>query len=99
MKEFESSGDAYDATQCDESIKCGDAFVVQSEGIVGLAWTWPVAVTVSSGELHSIVSDAEATAAVIADAGWTKAQVRTAVDAANGLGFAVTDWAREYAQD
>jgi hypothetical protein len=98
MKEFESSGDAYDATQCDNSIQCGDLLVVKTEAIVGLAWTWPIAVTVASGELHSIVSDPEFTAAVIADTGWTQAQIRDAVSKADELGFPVEDWARQYSQ-
>jgi hypothetical protein len=96
MKEFESSGDAYDATQCDDSIKCGDPLIVRAEAIVGLAWTWPVAVTESSGELHSIVSDPAYIAAVIADAGWTPAQISDAVSKADELGFPVADWARQY---
>jgi hypothetical protein len=98
MKEFESSGDAYDATQCDNSIQCGDFLVVKTEAIVGLAWTWPIAVTVASGELHSIVSDPAGTAAVIADTGWTPAQISAAVNKADELGFPVEDWARQYSQ-
>lgn len=91
MKTLESSGDAYDATQCDESIANGDPLVIQDEGVVGLAWTWPVAVTVKAGELHSVVSDATG---VVADAGWTPEQIRVAVEIADGFGFPVADWAR-----
>lgn len=91
MKTFESSGDAYDATQCDESIANGDPLVIQDEGVVGLAWTWPVAVTVKTGELHSVVADAPG---VVADAGWTPEQIRVAVKIADGFGFPVADWAR-----
>lgn len=98
MKEFESSGDAYDAILCDDSINCGDAVIVREEAIVALAWTWPIAVTVSSGELHSMGGDddAEGVAAVIADAGWTQGQIRAAVAKAIELGFPVQDWASEY---
>lgn len=49
---FDSSGDAYDATQCDESIKTGDCLVIPSEGVVGIADTWPIALTENPGELH-----------------------------------------------
>ncbi|MFI8742187.1 hypothetical protein ACQKD8_22325 [Pseudomonas sp. NPDC077405] len=91
MKTFESSGDAYDATQCDVSIENGDPLVIQDEGVVGLAWTWPVAVTVKAGELHSVVGDATG---VVADAGWTPEQIRIAVEIADGFGFPVADWAR-----
>jgi hypothetical protein len=50
---FCSSGEAYDATQCDENIKNGDLLVIESEGVIGIADTWPVAVTVAYGKLHT----------------------------------------------
>lgn len=94
MNTFDSSGDAYDATQCDDSIKKGDALVIQSEGIVGLAWVWPVAVTVQTGDLHAVNGSA---ASVVLDAGWTPAQIRAAVELADGFQFPVAEWARAYA--
>jgi hypothetical protein len=43
---FDSTGDAYDASQTDESISNGDVLVVESERVVGvLVDAWPVAVT------------------------------------------------------
>lgn len=48
---FSSTGRAYDACQGDE-IKNGDILLIPSEKVVGLAWTWPVAVTVEYGALH-----------------------------------------------
>jgi hypothetical protein len=51
---FESTGDAYDATQCDDTIRNGDILVIKSEGVVGIADTWPFAVTETSGKLHSL---------------------------------------------
>lgn len=50
---FDSTGEAYDACQCDESIKNGDILHVPSEGVVGVADTWPVAVTIAFGKLHT----------------------------------------------
>ena len=50
---FRTSGEAYAACQCDEAIKQGDLLVIASEGVVGIADTWPVAVTVTRGELHA----------------------------------------------
>jgi hypothetical protein len=50
---FASTLDAYDACQCDETLVKGSIFIVPSEGIVGLADTWPVAATDEHGELHS----------------------------------------------
>lgn len=51
---FNSTGEAYDATQCSDEIKDGDVLVIRSEGVVGIADTWPFAVTEAAGNLHSI---------------------------------------------
>lgn len=51
---FDSSGDAYDAVQCDEKIKNGDILIIANEKVIGVACTWPVAVTKECGVLHSI---------------------------------------------
>jgi hypothetical protein len=56
---FRSTGRAYDACQCDDSIKDGDVLVVEAEQVVGVANTWPVAVTRRVGQLHAIKSDDE----------------------------------------
>lgn len=52
IHEFETTGEAYDACQCDETIRDGDVLLIKSEGVVGLAHAWPCAVTVETGELH-----------------------------------------------
>lgn len=49
---FPSTAQAYDACQCDDSIKKGDLLVIESEKVVGIADTWPVAVTDERGSLH-----------------------------------------------
>lgn len=51
---FESTGEAYDAVQCSDQIKKGDLLLVQSEKVVGIAYTWPFAVTLEHGSLHHI---------------------------------------------
>ncbi|ESY35392.1 hypothetical protein NKK48_30330 [Mesorhizobium sp. C386A] len=51
---FDSTGDAYDFTQCIDDIKNGDVLVIESEKVVGLADTWPVAVTKEAGNLHTL---------------------------------------------
>ncbi len=51
---FETTGNAYDATQCDEQIKSGDTLIILSERVVGVAYTWPFAVTAGFGKLHSL---------------------------------------------
>jgi hypothetical protein len=51
---FESTGDAYDASQCREDIKDGDILVVREEGVIGvLCKAWPVAVTKKFGKFHT----------------------------------------------
>lgn len=50
---FESTGAAYDATQTDERINKGDVLVIDSEQVVGIADTWPIAVTIQAGKLHT----------------------------------------------
>jgi hypothetical protein len=49
---FASSGEAYDACQCDPEVRDGDVLVIASEHCVGVADTWPMAVTVERGQLH-----------------------------------------------
>ena len=51
---FASTGDAYDASQCDETIKTGDTLIVLAEQVVATATTWPFAVTESCGKLHAL---------------------------------------------
>jgi hypothetical protein len=51
---FASTGEAYDATQCDENIKNGDVLVIASERVVGIADTWPFAITKEFGKLHAL---------------------------------------------
>jgi hypothetical protein len=51
---FDDTEDAYTACQCDENVKRGDVLHIPSEGVVGLGDTWPVAVTVAYGELHTV---------------------------------------------
>jgi hypothetical protein len=56
---MDGSGEAYDRCQTDSDIDTGDTLVIDQgqdysdERIVGLAGTWPVAVTVQCGALHT----------------------------------------------
>lgn len=43
---YDSTGKAYAATQCDEHVLTGHTLLVPREGVVGLSWTWPVAVEI-----------------------------------------------------
>lgn len=51
---YETTVAAYAATQSDDNIKKGDVLIIESEKVVGLADTWPVAVTEWPGELHDL---------------------------------------------
>ncbi len=51
---FDSTGEAYDACQCDDTINTGDVLVIESEQVVGVAHTWPVAITRNNGVLHQL---------------------------------------------
>ena len=62
VHKFESTGAAYDACQTDEAVKNGDILVIESEGVVGVAYTWPFAVTWRTGELHKVGTGPEADA-------------------------------------
>lgn len=53
VHEFSSTHRAYDACQCDARIANGDTLHVPSEKVVGVANTWPFAVTKAYGELHT----------------------------------------------
>lgn len=95
---FDTTKEAYDATQGNEAVKAGHTLLIEDEGVVGLAWTWPVAVTKAFGELH-IPSDVDGAdlAGLIADAGWTDEQIRQAVALAVSNGYELADWAEAYA--
>ena len=65
---FDSTGGAYDACQCDDNVKRGDILYIPSEGVVGLADTWPIAITKEYGALHTASAASELTgdAAILA---------------------------------
>ena len=51
---FETTGNAYDAVQTDEAIGTGDTLLILGEAVVGVALTWPFAVTAECGHLHQV---------------------------------------------
>jgi hypothetical protein len=57
---FGSTGEAYDASQCDDNIKNGDVLIIPSERVAGvLVEAWPVAVTAECGHFHRFNDDAD----------------------------------------
>ncbi|MCT9105390.1 hypothetical protein [Streptomyces mirabilis] len=49
---FDDTTEAYNAAQCRDDIRDGDVLVIETEKVIGIAWTWPFALTESFGELH-----------------------------------------------
>lgn len=88
---FASSGNAYDASQCDEAIKTGDTLIVLAEQVVAIAMTWPFAVTETCGKLHSLSAPrpGEDLAALARSLHVRAADFRHAADLARRLGFPI----------
>ena len=57
---FTTSGNAYDATMTSDRINTGDILIIPTERIVGIAHSWPIAVTAETGNLHSVDGDRNA---------------------------------------
>ncbi|MFF8283293.1 hypothetical protein ACF06W_11290 [Streptomyces albus] len=51
---FYSTGEAYGAVQCRDEIRDGDVLVIEREQVVGIAHTWPFALTEKYGDLHTL---------------------------------------------
>lgn len=88
---FASTGNAYDATQCDEAILTGDTLIVLAEQVVAIAMTWPFAVTETCGKLHALSPPrpGESLAEVACALHVTAADFRHAADLARRLGFPI----------
>jgi hypothetical protein len=101
VHKFCSTGEAYDASQCDDAIKDGDVLVVADERVVGiLVEAWPVAISEATGEFHRGASEFD-WAKVETVLGGTKdysASFDKAVEALDAvcLGQAAAKWAVEF---
>jgi hypothetical protein len=83
VHEFSDTGSAYDACQIGK-VNDGDVLVIESEQVVGVADTWPIAVTVNHGELHTLreglrLEDSKLISEPVMAAGWKQA-VQIAVE-------------------
>jgi hypothetical protein len=57
---FDSTVDAYDAVNSDDSIRDGDVLIVADERVVGIAVSaWPTAVTPEHGAFHTLAEGVE----------------------------------------
>ena len=88
---FATTGNAYDASQCDESIKTGDTLIVLPERVIAVAMTWPFAVTAEAGKLHSVAPprESEALAGIARLLHVTTAASEQAAELARCLGFSL----------
>jgi len=87
---FETSGNAYDAVQTDERIATGDLLLILDEAVVGVAMTWPFAVTAEAGHLHQVAPKRQDTLSDLAASfGVEPAAVERAVKLARGLRFPI----------
>jgi len=63
VHQFNSTGEAYDASQTSDHIKDGDVLVIGREQIVGVLFeAWPCAVTDNHGAFHQLAPDTDITA-------------------------------------
>lgn len=88
INQYESTEEAYAACQTDETVKNGDTLIVETEEVIGLAWTWPVAVTVRNGELHTLKIDCDMVSMIV-EAGWNNELLAIAVAIADARGWPV----------
>lgn len=51
---FYSTGEAYGACQCRDDIRDGDVLVIEREQVIGIAHTWPFALTEAHGDFHTL---------------------------------------------
>lgn len=86
---FASTGNAYDAVQCDEAIHNGDTLIVLTEEVVGVAMTWPFAVTQRHGNLHALSAprDGETFADLARSLHVSAADIEHAAEIARCFGF------------
>ena len=86
---FATTGNAYDASQCDESIKTGDTLIVLPERVIAVAMTWPFAVTAEAGKLYSVAPrrQGETLADIARSLHVTTADFEHAAELARCLGF------------
>lgn len=89
LHRFGGTGEAYDACQCDDTIAPGDTLLIERESVVGLAGTWPVAVTVELGEFHCFADGVNPIAPTAGRDNYTEEMVRRAVWIATSRGWPI----------
>lgn len=94
---FDSSGEAYDACQCDDALAgAGHTLVIPRESVVGLSGCWPIAVTVLQGQFHDLSPDYVAEHGVEDATGASSADIFAAVHEAQRWGWAIDPMFADY---
>ncbi len=92
--DYETSGEAYDASQCE--LQTGTVMHIPSEKVIGIADTWPMAVTIEIGKLHGI-AQGYSLERFMRNVGFMAGDVQEAVALADLMGYPVEEWARTVA--
>jgi len=85
--EYRNTEEAYNASQT--TLANGSVLFIPTEQVVGFAWTWPVAITVNFGDLHTVSPSADAVQRVVKDAKFSWSQVEAAIRLADAYGYPV----------
>jgi len=79
---FDSTVEAYESAQTDETINDGDVLIIEPEKVVGLVGDFPIAVTEWTGDLHDL-----AAGDTLESLGFSDKSIALARDAAKTLGY------------
>lgn len=91
VQTFRTTGAAYDACQTGEA-PVGAVLHIPTERVVGISDTWPLAVTVETGNLHGVKADFDIVR-FRDESGFSGEDLLDAVATANELGYPVAEWA------
>ena len=89
---YDTSAAAYDATQTGEAPR--GHILICADGVVGLSYTYPLALTEECGEFHHISQGFSAS--ILCDANISEEQVRKAVDVCKARNLPFADWVKEH---
>lgn len=84
-----TTGNAYDASNCSDRIEIGDVLIIPSEKVIGVASAWPVAITTEHGNIHTFSGPTEALPKFCQDLGIRLDQLTTAAKVAAMLGYEI----------
>lgn len=86
---FRSTRAAYDASQT--TAETGTVMVIESEKVIGISWTWPIAITEEPGKLH-VVDPTGKVADLLHDAQISWADLKEAFNEATRRQYPIAAW-------